>query len=591
LDAHGKIFAMPATQPASDRRIAFVAALLLLAFPCALFLLNDSWAYNNNFRFSAIYTGYFLHWPEYLQMYPPGYQASRVPWLAPGWLAFYWLSPGKAHLALRVLVIAGAAVPTWLTLRRLGAGSPGAAIGVMLLTSNPFFLQAAGWDYVNGAGILCIAWSLCFLTGAAQSPLQRPAWLLGAGAAMIASLWTYLMVAFFAPAYAWIYLRQRGWPASRDAVRELSWLVLGGVACTGFFGLINRAMGGNFLFFLKQFEVSGGKIAAANDAYESPFLWLPGAVWLISFGLSMVAGLLLAMPSVRRAWGLSRGAEAAGIALIIAFVSLALLDVSGTWGALEYTCGTHASYLLPFAALPLGLVIDRHLAPLKLSSQVGLMFLAAGLLLLAYYAPLAAWVAHGRMLWRGAFVCVVIVAAFLMAAFRRPSVLGLLVILVGLSWLNPRTVAGTTWRLNPPVSPRDQHLLAFDLLSTINALDSDGRLMIWYSRNPQKPDDSSVAEYAAVMKSSSRQMDRVLASFPNFNNPAQVKSVPISAQLEPYLHPGARAVLLGDPSRLPQARAVLAKLNLDLRILQQQQVTHGKASIPLTLLEIDRLHS
>jgi hypothetical protein len=566
------------------------AGLLLLVFPCGLYLLNDAWAYNNNFRFSAIYTGYFLHWPEYLLMYPGGYQSSRVPWLAPGWLAFHLFSPLWAHLALRVLVIAGTGVPVWLTLRRLGAGIPGAAIGVMLLWANPFFLQAAGWDYVNGAGLVCIACSLWFLAAGAQAT-RRSAWLFGAGAAMITSLWTYLMVAFFAPVYAWFYLRQRGWPPAREAARELAWLVFGGAVCTGLMGLINLAMGGRFLFFLGQLQVAGGKIAATNDAYQSPALWLPGAVWLIFFGLSCVAGLLLATPSMRRAQGLSRGAEAAGVAMILAFLSLALLDLSATWGALEYYCGTHASYLLPFAALPLGLLIDRHLAPLPNSRQLKLMFLAAGLLLLAYWPPLANWMDHGSMFGRGVFVCTAIVAAFLAAAFYRPSVPGLLVILLGLSWLNPRTATGTTWWFTASPNPRDLHLLAFDLLSKINAQNADGRLMIWFGRNPQRPNDTALAEYATVMNSSGRQMDRVLMSFPDFKNTAPPLTAPTMTRLLPFLHPGARALLLGDPYRLPEARAILAKYNLDVSVVQQETITHGEASIPVTILEIKRKQS
>jgi hypothetical protein len=50
----------PATDSLKTRRFALAAWLLLLVFPWALYLVNDSWAYNHRFETAGIYTGYFL---------------------------------------------------------------------------------------------------------------------------------------------------------------------------------------------------------------------------------------------------------------------------------------------------------------------------------------------------------------------------------------------------------------------------------------------------------------------------------------------------------------------------------------------------
>jgi len=575
---------MSIAKSSTTRWLTLLCGLVLSAFVCGLYLLNDAWAYNHAFSLAGIYTSYFLDWPQYVRGAHMSYQSSRLLWLTPGWLAYHLLPPYGANLAMHVYVVAGTAVPSWLTLRRLGAGKAGATIGVMSLLANPFFLQAAGWDYVSGAGIIWIAWSLYFLCVAATAA-RRDGWLFGAGASMIATLLSYLMVAAFAPAYAWIYLRQRGWPETRAAIRELAWLGLGGVACIGTLGLINVKLGGTFWFFLAQFQVADSKMETSENIHLAPEAWLPNAVWLILPCLCLVAALLLMLPSVRRRWGLSRNATAAGGALLLAFAALAALDFSGAWVALQYHAGIHACYLLPFAVLPLGLVIDRHLAHLQPRAQFGWVLAAAILLLAAYYPPIQTRLSSGPMLWPGAIVCVALVAAFLAATYR-PTSFGLIIILLGLGWLNPRTIPWTTWQPMSPVPSRDQFLLTFAVLDKMASWDFDNQLMYWFDDHPKGHDDLFLEYYLAYIKNTGHRNGTVLDTFPRFPGLAPKETTPFPVRRSLNLHSGERAVLLGDPVKLPDARLALAKWNLDLRVLDQEVVRQGQASVPMTVLEI-----
>ncbi|MGA2052838.1 MAG: hypothetical protein ABSH19_05955, partial [Opitutales bacterium] len=423
--------------------------------------MNDSWAYNHRFETAGIYTGYFLYWHDYLRQFPLEYPGARLMWVTPGWLAYHLFTPYWANLILRAYIIFGTAAPTWLALRRLGAGVAGATLGAMLLISNPYFLQAAGWDYVNGAGILCIAWSLYFLAAAAAAP-RRAGWLLAAGAAMIATVWTYLMLGFFAPVYAWYYLRQRGWPRLAEGLRELGWLLLGAGVLTAFLGLISWSMGGRFFFFLLQFLASGSQVESTANGYQLPATWLPNSPWLIVPCLGVLAGTLLALPSVRKRWALDRPAEAAGVATVLTFAIFAMVDMGGTWVVLHYKYATHAVYLLPFTYLPLALVADRHLVRLTPHAQMGVLLAAALLLLVMYSGAWTNFLRHGPLIHRGTIACVAIALAFL-AAVYRPTFAGLVVLVLGLSWLNLGTATRISWRIPAPPNARDAHLLAFDV--------------------------------------------------------------------------------------------------------------------------------
>ena len=491
----------PATDSLKTRRFALAAWLLLLVFPWALYLVNDSWAYNHRFETAGIYTGYFLYWHDYLRIIPNFYPGSRLLWITPGWLAYHLFTPYWANLALRAGVIFGTAAPSWLTLRRLGAGLGGATLGTMLLISNPYFLQAAGWDYVDGAGILCIAWSLFFLAGAASTP-RRARWLLAAGAAMIATIWTYLMLGVLAPVFAWFYLRQRGWPRFTAGLRELGWLLLGGGLLTALLGLLNWSMGGRFLFFLLQFMASKSQMESLANGYHAPEVWLPASPWLIVPGLAVLAGTLLALPSVRKRWAFDRRAEAAGLAMVLVFAILTYEDLSGTWVVLHYSYATHAVYLLPFAYLPLGLVADRHLARLPPRTQMGWLLAAALLLLLMYFGPWTASLRHGPLFSRGTIASLAVAAAFL-AAVWRPTIPGLLILVLGLGWLNLGTATHAAWRIPAQPDARDAHLLIFDVLDKIAPLNPDGRLMLWYHKNPSGPDNALLANFVTPTRRTS----------------------------------------------------------------------------------------
>jgi hypothetical protein len=605
-----------ASPPPAGRRATLAAWLLLLTFPWGVFLLNDSWVYNHTFVTAGVYTGYFLHWPDYAREFPKNYSGARLTWVAPGWLAYHVFPPWWANLGLRELVLAGTTVPLWLTLRRLGAGVAGATLGGLVMLSNPYFLQAAGWDYVNGAGLVYISWSLYFLAQAAAMP-RRAGGLFGAGAAMIASVWNYLMVGFLAPAYAWFYLRQRGWPNSREGARELAWLLLGGASATALLGTLSAAAGGSFWYFLLQFKAAGAQVEAPANRYETPGVWLAYTSWLVLPCLSALAGLLLALPSLQRRWALGRVAAAVGGAMLLALGIMATLDLTGTWVALHYMEGIHATYLLPFTVLPLGLILDRHLVERSGRAQAGLVAAAAAVLLLPYAGTVGASLRSGHLFYRithlglsivvpaakpewlpelasaagstiaTGIVIVGLMAAALLLAPRRATLAGLAVLILGAGWLNLVTAPGLTWQFPARPAARDEFLLLFDTMAKVDALNADKQLMLWYSRSKDGP-ESEFINYLDLTGAFNFRKKMVVDSFPNFQKSLHTAFFDSRLDLRSQLHPGTRAVLLGSPAQIDAARANLAKIHLRLRVVHQEIVQHGDASVPLTVLIVEQ---
>jgi hypothetical protein len=584
-----------ATHRNADHPPGWAAALLLFAFSLALYTLNDSWAYTHNLVDEWVMTGNILDWHDYAREFPFNYRGARVSWLAPAWPFLHFLPAFWANLSLRALLLAGGAAPVLLTLRRLGASLAGATLGALLLISNPYFLQAAGWNYVNGPGLDYVAWSLFFLSAAARAR-KRSWWLLAAGAAMLSAVWCYLMVAFLGGAFAVFYLVQRGWPRLAEATREIAWLIAGGEAITIVLGLINMAMGGPFLFFVPQF---GEALRIAEEpSLSAPLaLWLSNASWLIVPGLGVVAGVLLALPSTGRRWGLDRRVVATGLALIVAAVSLGLLDVTNTRVALEYNAGIHAVYLLPFAILPLALLIDHHLTGRTTFWQAGAVLAVAAVLLVFYYAPLAIYLRKVKIPWVRpsssllgnehvfivfAFVVGVLVIA-LIASVSRPNAISLTALALGLSYLNVVTAPGTNWIFPAQAQSRDRFLLTLDALAALSSLNQDHQLYLWF-RNDDR--HNNIAGDYLDVAGPFFWRERVSNRYPSFIYDPTPHKAWQRRDILPALKAGSRLALLGDPSELPTAASTMAGRGLTLHIVQQRILREGQAAVPLTVLVV-----
>jgi len=126
--------------------IALPAAMLWMAF--GPFVMYPSSGYIDPW----FYTGYFTNFHYLVAHRGFTYYVSRLPWILPGRLAFAIAGPEVASLLLCGAIVAVSAVSLYWMVRWYYGRAP-AALAVVVLITNPYFMASAGWQYPDGAAI------------------------------------------------------------------------------------------------------------------------------------------------------------------------------------------------------------------------------------------------------------------------------------------------------------------------------------------------------------------------------------------------------------------------------------------------------
>src|SRR3954471_16415815 len=125
--------------------------LVLLALPFALLGLDSRWIWGGPGRDEWIYYGYFRFARLHLAEFGDRYYSSRLPVILPGYLTRHLLPPLAANLVLHLGLYWLAAGSFYLAARAF-FGRRAALLSTLILGSQPFFLGALGWNYVDGFG-------------------------------------------------------------------------------------------------------------------------------------------------------------------------------------------------------------------------------------------------------------------------------------------------------------------------------------------------------------------------------------------------------------------------------------------------------
>jgi len=228
---------------------------------------------------SNIYVGYFLHYTEHLPVFENYYKVSRLPWVLPGFAAYRAFGPVAAHYVLTVGSMAFALACLYLALRDIfDAGT--ALFGVALLGTCQWLHGVGGWNYHMTITIAYYLLTVLCLGRAARGSRPR-CWYFLAGAALSLVVHTHLYMVVFVPG-----LVLHSWLTCRAADRKLSLLdalaaLAGGLAATALLGIVNRATGGQFLFFMPQIDYVRRLSEQGNRWHQPLMSWLPGASWLV----------------------------------------------------------------------------------------------------------------------------------------------------------------------------------------------------------------------------------------------------------------------------------------------------------------------
>ena len=279
-----------------------LAALALL--PLVLLALDSNWIFSGPHRDAWIYYGYFENGVAYLRRFQEEYYSSRPAVILPGFLLHHLLPTVAANVLLHLALYWAAVVSFYLAVKEL-FGSRVALLTGLALGCHPYFLQAAGWNYVDGFGIAYFLTAMLLLTRATASRRWRPL-LLAAGALFAALLSTNVFyAAVYLPLLAGHFLvlnRRRG----RIPLLAASvWAGAGTVGLLALFGLVLRAAGGSFFYLSSSLQFLAGTIGTANPFRDRTYTWLVEAVWLV-FPVACLIGAVLLLgraatdPSLRR---------------------------------------------------------------------------------------------------------------------------------------------------------------------------------------------------------------------------------------------------------------------------------------------------
>jgi len=411
--------------------------LLILLYPLLLLAISSNWIFTPaGYVDPWVYYGYFRDLIAFKNdgFLANHYYGSRLSWLLPGFLAHRFLNPESASVALHLGVYYVAVFSLYFTLKRT-AGQRGALTGALLLAGYAFFLNAAGWDYVDGAGIAYCLLAFALLTRAACGVSPR-AGCLAAGAAAAAMVHANLVCLVLCPLFGlyWLALRRvrasnAQPPAERNSQiraalntkplaggKALGWFLAGAALLTMLLCFVNYWICGTWLFFLPSVRFAIQSAAASNPWAQPAAQWLPGAKWLVLpvAAFAAVVGALLVARKRRQALTYAGAFGALFAAALLLFLAL-------EWtGAPVLQLHYYADYLLPWLFLALGAGLSPLLEGLSPAGFATVMLLCGA----AFPLPLwgaGAWTQPGNAfgLWLPLAIGALLVLALLARLPRR----------------------------------------------------------------------------------------------------------------------------------------------------------------------------
>jgi hypothetical protein len=277
--------------------------LLLAAIPLTMAIINSTWLFTGISSLDPwVNVGSFLHYsdPSWGKGY---YKFARLTWIIPGFIAYHIFQPIVANCLLHLSYLILAIIYFYLTLARLFNQSiafvTAACFGVFVHLHQP----VSGFDYQNTAAGTYYLISFYLLTSAVLLKNSRTH-LIAAGVAYGATLHATIGFVNMAPILVCHYVvlyRQCYYqtPAKCVVFATFLWFLIGGAALTVLLGLVNLAVGRDFLFFRQLFEIV---ISYVQNSQGQAQWWIPLSTgWVgdinymryLGFGLVILVGCIV----------------------------------------------------------------------------------------------------------------------------------------------------------------------------------------------------------------------------------------------------------------------------------------------------------
>ncbi|HYG65827.1 MAG TPA: hypothetical protein VEL74_24820, partial [Thermoanaerobaculia bacterium] len=556
------------------------AVALLLLVPLALLAIDPRWIYSPIHRDSWIYWGYFQNASTFAWKFPDQYFSSRLSVILPGHLLHRLLPLEAANHVLHLTAFWAALLSfygvcaSWLDRRR-------ALLAALALGCHPFFLNAIGWNYVDGFGITYFLATLFLLTAALRSR-HRSLCLVLAGAGATALVTANAFYGIYLPFLAAYFLLFDRGPGRRPLLSSIALTLAGAAGLFLVFGTVNRIMGGPFFYLAPSLSFIGGRVQTANPFRDPTYSWVPGATRLVLTLLILAGGAaVLALrrreaDPARRRFAVFTQLQLLGLAGLLVFC-----QVKADMAVLQHLY--YVSLLLPAVFFAFAAQLPPGLAGMKPRTFALLFGAAAGILGLSHALAFAP---GSTVSWRPDLP----VLAPLVAG-------GLLVVL---PWLNGLATKGAAaWTLGTLMSLAICQLLAWEPSNSgqgfsrfggdtrgafrqvaqasalIDSRDPALGIRLWYTITP---DDSNLL---ADMVSSTFL---VCPSMVGGNFPALIFGA-VMCDGTPLVAGQRIAVLSTDPAAFDQADRSLRGVGLAARLLERQEIAGPVPGFAVTFLE------
>src|SRR5262249_7589238 len=126
---------------------------LLLILPVLLLTINHHWVFSDTRRIDPwVYFGYYLNLPNHLHAFGGTYYGTRLSTIIPGYLAYQLLPPLAANYILHLILDYASVLSLYMILSQTLSRRAG-FLAATCMGCHFFFLQAIGWDYVDGFSI------------------------------------------------------------------------------------------------------------------------------------------------------------------------------------------------------------------------------------------------------------------------------------------------------------------------------------------------------------------------------------------------------------------------------------------------------
>lgn len=279
----------PASQ-LSRTRLTHLGILAL--FPLILALLNDYWAFTTSQSPMIdpwLYTSYFLHLKAQLLAFPGAYYGDRLSFTVPGWALYHLFGPWIGNYVLKLSTIYTAIFALYYAVLTLFDEQTALICGA-LISVQPYFLMAFGWDYVDGIGIAYYSLSLLFVLRASTSHRWRMS-LFIAGiftTCLVATQLLWLNIAWTVPLLYFVANRLYSkHPLGKSLGLFLAGAGVAFAACCGIYYILT----GHWFFIENSVRHTLHGFDAAQKMATSPLAWIGYAHWLVPYNALMPVAL------------------------------------------------------------------------------------------------------------------------------------------------------------------------------------------------------------------------------------------------------------------------------------------------------------